>query len=154
MTERDETHDLWLNAPFELRPDTPAPLFAQLARAIRFKIIQWGLPAGSILPSESAFAAEHHLSRETVRNAYRVLRETGQIEVRRGRGHFVAQEVPRRYVEVGPGSEITARSPHPGDEPGDDEYPTTSVALIVEEPGKRPVAYDATRTVIVLRQAP
>lgn len=49
-----------------------------------------GLPAATPLPSESALAAEHGVSRNTVRRAYRQLVEEGVVVVRHGVGAFPA----------------------------------------------------------------
>jgi hypothetical protein len=152
VTERHEAHALWIGTDLVLYPDAPIPLFAQLARAIRFRIAHWSLPAGSLLPSEPAFAEQHNLSRETVGRAYRLLRDAGAIKSRRGVGWFVSEEIPIVPVTVGPGTTISARPIRPGDV---DTIQNRTVmlmtgSLIVEEPGQQPVAYDPMRTVIVV----
>jgi DNA-binding transcriptional MocR family regulator len=153
VTERDEANALWVGASdLVLYPDAPIPLFAQLARAIRFRIANWGLPAGSLLPSEPAFAEQHNLSRETVARAYRLLRDAGTITSRRGVGWFVSEEIPVASVPVEPGTTISARPIRPGDV---DTIRNRVVmlmtgSLIVEEPGRPPVAYDPMRTIIVV----
>jgi DNA-binding transcriptional regulator YhcF (GntR family) len=151
VTERDETHARWLDADLVLYPDAPIPLFVQLGRAIRFRIAHWGLPAGALLPSEPAFAEQHDLSRETVGRAYRLLRDAGAIKSRRGVGWFVTEEIPVVAVTVDRGTTISARPIRPSDV---DTIQNRVVmlmtgSLIVEEPGKQPVAYDPMRTVIV-----
>jgi Bacterial regulatory proteins, gntR family len=153
VTERDEANALWVGAAdLVLYPDAPIPLFAQLARAIRFRIANWSLPAGALLPSEPAFAERHNLSRETVARAYRLLRDAGAIKSRRGVGWFVSEEIPVVSVTVGPGSTISARPIRPGDV-DNIQNPVVMLmtgSLIVEEPGKQPVAYDPMRTVLVV----
>jgi DNA-binding transcriptional MocR family regulator len=151
VPERDEAHALWVDVDLVLYPDAPIPLFAQLARGIRFRIAHWGLPAGTLLPSEPAFAEQYNLSRETVGRAYRLLREAGAINSRRGVGWFVSEEIPVVSVTVAPGSIISARPIRPTDL---DTIQNRTVmlmtgSLIVEEPGKQPVAYDPMRTLIV-----
>lgn len=153
MTERDETHRPWVGPDLVLYPDAPIPLFVQLARGIRFRIAHWGLPAGTLLPSEPTFAEQYGLSRETVGRSYRLLRDAGTIRSRRGVGWFVSAEIPVVTVTVKPGTTISARPIRPTDT---DTIQNRLVmlmtgSLIVEEPGKQPVAYDPMRTVIVTR---
>jgi len=153
VTERDEANALWVGASdLVLYADAPIPLFVQLARAIRFRIANWGLPAGALLPSEPAFAERHSLSRETVARAYRLLRDAGTIKSKRGVGWFVAEEIPVASVTVAPGSTISARPIRPGDV---DTIRNRVVmlmtgSLIVEEQGQQPVAYDPMRTIILV----
>jgi DNA-binding transcriptional MocR family regulator len=157
VNERDEAHAMWVGAEdLVLYPDAPIPLFVQIARHIRFRIAHWGLPAGSLLPSEPMFAERHGLSRETVARAYRLLRDAGAIRSRRGVGWFVAEALPVREVTVPPGTRISARPAKPGDV---DTIQNRQVmlmtgSLVVEEPGNPPVIYDPMRTVIVVAQAP
>jgi DNA-binding transcriptional MocR family regulator len=156
VSERGEAHALWVGAEdLVLFPDAPIPLFAQIGRAIRFRIAHWSLPAGSLLPSEPAFAEQHGLSRETVRRAYRLLRDAGTIESKRGVGWFVTEAIPVRYVTVPPGTRISARPARPGDV---DTIQNRQVmlmtgSLVVEEPGEPPVIYDPMRTVIIVAEA-
>ncbi len=156
MNERDEVHALWVGGgDVVLYPDAPIPLFAQVARHIRFRIADWGLPAGSLLPSEPKFAEQHGLSRETVARAYRLLRDAGTIKSRRGVGWFVTEAIPVRQVAVVAGTRISARPAKPGDV---DTIQNRQVmlmtgSLVVEEPGKAPVIYDPMRTVIIVGAA-
>lgn len=58
-------------------------------------------------------------------------------------------------VTVGPGSTISARPIRPGDV-DTMQNPVVMLmtgSLIVEEPGKQPVAYDPMRTLILVRSA-
>ncbi len=106
----------------------------------------------ALLPSEPAFAERHNLSRETVARAYRLLRDAGAIKSRRGVGWFVSEEIPVIAVTVGPGSTISARPIRPGDV-DTIQNPVVMLmtgSLIVQEPGKQPVAYDPMRTLIVV----
>jgi DNA-binding transcriptional MocR family regulator len=157
VNERDDAHALWVGGgDIVLYPDAPIPLFAQVARHIRFRIADWDLPAGSLLPSEPKFAERHGLSRETVARAYRLLRDAGTIKSRRGVGWFVTEALPIRQVIVGPGTKVSARPAKPGDV---DTIQNRQVmlmtgSLVVEEPGKPPVIYDPMRTVVVVAQAP
>jgi DNA-binding transcriptional MocR family regulator len=151
VSERDEAHALWVDVDLVLYPDAPIPLFVQLARGIRYRIAHWGLSAGTLLPSEPAFAEQYNLSRETVGRAYRLLRDAGAIKSRRGVGWFVSEEIPVVSVTVAPGTTVSARPIRPTDV---DTIQNRIVmlmtgSLIVEEPGRQPVAYDPMRTLIV-----
>ena len=113
-----------------------------------------GVSAGPF--RESRLAAQHNLSRETVARAYRLLRDAGTIKSRRGVGWFVGEEIPVVAVTVAPGSTISARPIRPGDM---DTIQNRVVmlmtgSLIVEEPGKQPVAYDPMPTTIVVATGP
>jgi DNA-binding transcriptional MocR family regulator len=155
VSERDQAHALWVGGgDIVLYPDSPIPLFAQVARHIRFRIADWGLPAGSLLPSEPVFAEQHGLSRETVARAYRLLRDAGTIKSKRGVGWFVTEALPVSYVTVAPGTRISARPAKPGDV---DTIKNRQVmlmtgSLVVEGPGEPPVIYDPMRTVIIVGQ--
>jgi DNA-binding transcriptional MocR family regulator len=138
-----------------LYPESPVPLYVQLAAAIRRRITWWELQAGAMMPSEPMFAELHGLSRETVNRAYRLLRDAGVITAKRGVGWFVARAMPTNYVPVAPGSKVYMRNVLPGDVDGNPAPPPVllATALIVEEPGKSPVAYDPMATVAVAQPA-
>ncbi len=63
----------------------------QLYLVLRDRISRGGLPSGQLLPGEQALAAEHSVSRITVRRALAELEREGLIDRRRGAGTFVAQ---------------------------------------------------------------
>jgi len=67
------------------------PLYIRLAREIE-KLIgtQWLAP-GQALPPERELAEGLSIARITVRNAYKLLLESGGLEVRQGSGTFVAK---------------------------------------------------------------
>lgn len=155
MADRSEVNAQWADAAFVLYPESPVPLYVQLAAAIRRRIARWELQTDAMMPSEPMFAELHGLSRETVNRAYRLLREAGVIRSKRGVGWFVATALPTIYVSVAPGSKIYMRNVLPGDVDGNPAPPPVllATALIVEEPGKSPVAYDPMATVAVAADA-
>lgn len=71
------------------------PLYLQLAEALRELIAGRRLAPGRALPPERELAEGLSIGRVTVRNAYRELIGTGELEVRRGSGTFVSRSVPR-----------------------------------------------------------
>lgn len=90
------------------------------------------------------------LSRETVTKAYELLRDVGTIKAKRGAGWFVAKAIPPVHVILEPGSTVYTRPIRPTDVDAikDAKVKVMASALIVETPGKRPVAYDAMRAVV------
>lgn len=71
------------------RADKPA--YKQLADHIRGLIESGQLAPGAALPPESTLVASTGLNRTTVRNAVKVLRAEGLVDVVQGRGTFVRQ---------------------------------------------------------------
>lgn len=70
-----------------LDPWSETPFYRQLAGILRQQIKE--LEPGTKLPTEHELAEQHHVSRDTVRKALRILREEGLIRVFKGRGTFV-----------------------------------------------------------------
>ena len=75
------------------------PLYATLAQALLRDISQKRYPVGSLLPTEDALASRHGVSRHTVRQALRELKEEGVISSHRGVGTRVRapSEQPRVF---------------------------------------------------------
>jgi len=75
------------------------PLYASLARALLRDITQKRYPVGSLLPTEDAIASRHAVSRHTVRQALRELKEAGVISSHAGIGTRVLapSESPRVF---------------------------------------------------------
>jgi DNA-binding transcriptional MocR family regulator len=142
---RDELKERWL---LRLNHHSPVPLWTQVARELRRRIVEWSLPAGHSLPSEQFLSDQYGLSRETVRHAYHAMQEAGQVGSEQESGYFVARAVPKEYVQVLPGSMITAPAADPDMHP--DMPAWLIVALKVEAPGMEPVWYDATRTTLIV----
>lgn len=72
------------------------PRYIQLAEALREQILSGQLPAGKPMPSETELAASSGMSRTSVRNAIRQLREWGLVRAEQGRGTYV--RAPRTRV--------------------------------------------------------
>lgn len=73
----------------EIRNAATGPLYAQLAAAIRGRIISGTYEHGAKLPSESELMADAGCSRSTVRHAIKMLIDEGLVTTERGRGAFV-----------------------------------------------------------------
>jgi DNA-binding transcriptional MocR family regulator len=150
MADRDTANAEWARADLVLYPESPMPLYLQLAREMRAHVSRLELPAGALLPSVPVLAERLGLSRDTVNKAYELLRDVGTIRARRGAGWFVAAAIPPVYVTFEPGSRVYARPIRPTDSDAikDAKVRVMASALVVETPGKRPVAYDAMRAVV------
>jgi DNA-binding GntR family transcriptional regulator len=75
------------------------PLYASLAQALMRDITQQRYPVGTLLPTEDAIASRYGVSRHTVRQALRELKEEGVISSRPGIGTRVRSpsESPRVF---------------------------------------------------------
>jgi DNA-binding transcriptional regulator YhcF (GntR family) len=150
MADRDAVRAEWARTDLVLYPESPMPLYLQLAREMRAHISRLDLPAGALLPSVPVLAERLGLSRDTVTKAYVLLRDVGTIKARRGTGWFVADAIPPVYVTFESGTKVYSRPIRPTDTDAirDVRVALMASAIIVETPGKRPVAYDAMRAVV------
>lgn len=76
-----------------------APLYQRLAAILRAKIERGSLAPNAMLPSERDLAAQHSMSRDTVRKAVRLLEEQGLLYSDQGRGTFVAPSAVREMSQ-------------------------------------------------------
>lgn len=76
----------------ELRKDDDRPVYRQIADEVCRAIAVGVLKVGEPLPATRQLAAEMKLNPNTVQHAYRTLLAEGVIEMRRGRGAFVAPQ--------------------------------------------------------------
>jgi DNA-binding transcriptional regulator YhcF (GntR family) len=150
MADRDAVRAEWARTDLVLYPESPMPLYLQLAREMRAHISRLDLPAGALLPSVPVLAERLGLSRDTVTKAYVLLRDVGTIKARRGTGWFVTDAIPPVYVTFEAGTKVYSRPIRPTDTDAirDVRVALMASAIIVETPRKRPVAYDAMRTVV------
>ena len=72
-----------------------------LADQLRGSILGGEYAGGRQLPTETSLAAEHRLSRQTVRRAYLELVSEGLVDRIPGRGTFVAEHDPRYLRQFG-----------------------------------------------------
>jgi DNA-binding transcriptional regulator YhcF (GntR family) len=128
-----------------INPQSMLPAYVQLAVFLRGTIIVRQLPPGTPLPSEPELTQRYGVSRDTVRKSMALLRRMGIAATRRGVGHFVARTPEIQRVRVEPGSRVVVRSSLPSEQ---DNLLGLTV-FVVSEPGKPPVSYDTTRTLLV-----
>lgn len=74
---------------FNLQPNDPLPLYAQLERAIRQAIAIERLRVGDQLPTVRQMAVDLRINANTVAKVYAELERAGLLETRRGIGTFV-----------------------------------------------------------------
>jgi GntR family transcriptional regulator len=77
-----------------LNPQSPIPLYRQLADLLQEQIRISNVAPGSRIPSEHQLAAEHGIGRPTVRQAIDQLVRKGLLTRRRGAGTFVRDRQP------------------------------------------------------------
>ena len=65
------------------------PKFSRLKEDIKAKIVHSEWKAGDKIPSENMFAAQYHISRQTVRKAIGELTEEGYLYAEHGRGLYL-----------------------------------------------------------------
>ncbi|GAB3148093.1 hypothetical protein GCM10027290_32300 [Micromonospora sonneratiae] len=78
------------------------PRYLQLAEELRAQIMSGKLARGAAMPSETQLAESSGLSRTSVRNAIRQLREWGLVRAEQGRGTYVrapCRRIRRRNTE-------------------------------------------------------
>lgn len=66
-----------------------SPLYIRVSRTLKDEIVSGIYPVGSLLPTEDALCERFSVSRYTVREALRLLREDGLVQSRRGAGTVV-----------------------------------------------------------------
>jgi len=69
------------------------PLYVQIAGALKDEIVNGAYPVGSLLPTEGSLSEHFTVSRYTVREALRLLREDGLVSSRQGAGTVVIPPV-------------------------------------------------------------
>jgi GntR family transcriptional regulator len=79
-------------------PSTRLPLYAQVEDVLADRISSGALPVGTQLPSEEELIREFDVSRTTIRTTIQNLVRQGLVEIRRGRGTFVAS--PRMIQDL------------------------------------------------------
>src|SRR5271167_1836675 len=80
------------------RQPTSGTLYKRIVRVLQNEIVSGKHPVGARLPTESALCRRFSVSRHTVREALRRLRESGLVSPRQGSGTTVAAGTPSFYV--------------------------------------------------------
>lgn len=77
-----------------VNPASGEPLYRQVMRQLRERIVSGQLARGERLPSVRELSAEAGLNPLTVAKVYQFLEREGFVETRRGHGTFVAEAAP------------------------------------------------------------
>jgi GntR family transcriptional regulator len=83
-----------MDSLFQINPDDPTPLYAQLERAIRLGIAVGRLRPDTQLPTVRLLAVDLRVNANTVAKVYRDLERAGLVETRRGVGTFIKSPLP------------------------------------------------------------
>ena len=85
---------------FQVRTDSPVPIYEQIVSQIIFAVAAGDLPAGSLIPSVRELAQQLLVHPNTVARAFQELERAGVVAPRRGRGMEVKAEAPARCRQV------------------------------------------------------
>lgn len=90
------------------------PRYLQVAEDLRDQILSGRLPAGDPMPSETVLVQKYDLSRTSVRNAIKLLKDWGLVRAEQGRGTYVRaprQRIVRNHTERYQWEKDRARAP-------------------------------------------
>jgi DNA-binding GntR family transcriptional regulator len=96
-----------------ISPHREAPVYLQVAAALRAQIADGTLAPGEELRSEPDLAYDFDVGKDSIRNALAVLRSEGLVVSRRGYRTRVRKPPELTRVQVPRGTVITSRMPTP-----------------------------------------
>ncbi|MDK8894121.1 GntR family transcriptional regulator [Corynebacterium sp. MSK006] len=99
-------------------PSDPTPIYRQIALQTAAQIRDGTLARGERLPTAAQLARSLEVNRNTTLQAYRLLRDEGLIDLRRGRGAVVRAAAPAPARDAAP-TPAPSPSPTPPDSPTD-----------------------------------
>ena len=79
---------------FQVQPDSPVPIYEQIATQIVFGVAAGDPPPGELIPSVRDLAQRLLVNPNTVARAYQDLERLGILETKRGRGMEVTAKAP------------------------------------------------------------
>ena len=83
-----------MDSLYQINPEDPTPLYAQLERGIRLGIAVGRLRPDAQLPTVRQLAVDLRINANTVAKVYRDLERAGLVETRRGVGTFIKSPLP------------------------------------------------------------
>ncbi len=92
-----------------IEPSSPVPIYQQIGEQLRFAIASGRVAVGEKLPGARELAALLSINLHTVTRAYGELVREGTLEMRRGRGTFVASDAGVRREEARAALEVDVR---------------------------------------------
>ena len=95
---------------FDLDTAGGRPVYRQIAEELEREIAVGILRPGEPLPALRRLAADLRVNPNTVQHAYRWLAQQGRVEVRRGRGTFVAARQASKQTPAHAAREIANRA--------------------------------------------
>lgn len=93
----------------QINRDLAVPIYTQIVGQIQFGIVSGHLPFGAQLPSIRELAQKLVVAPMTVAQAYQELKERGLLEMRPGRGTFVAEFAVQPEASPGPNRHLQLR---------------------------------------------
>lgn len=100
---------------FGLDPQSPTPLYLQLAEQIRSAIGEGAIKVGDAVPSEREISLSSGISRVTVRKALDLLLREGLLSRKRGSGTYIAPRIEQSAALLaGFSAEMRNRGLEPG----------------------------------------
>jgi GntR family transcriptional regulator len=79
---------------FDVRTDSPAPIYEQIVSQVIFGVASGAVVAGDLIPSVRELAVRLTVHPNTVARAFQELEREGVVAARRGRGMEVTSEAP------------------------------------------------------------
>lgn len=79
---------------FQVRPDSPVPIYEQIAAQVVFGVAAGDPPPGELVPSVRDMAEKLIVNPNTVARAYQELERLGVLETKRGLGMQVTPKAP------------------------------------------------------------
>ena len=100
-------------AALDLAGKSDAPLYESVARTLQAEIAKGLYPVGSSLPTEAELRRRFSVSRHTIREALRILRENGLVSSRQGAGTIVrsARHIEEFVLKAESISDLTSYAP-------------------------------------------
>lgn len=109
-------------------PSDPTPIYRQIALQTAAQIRDGTLARGERLPTAAQLARSLAVNRNTTLQAYRLLRDEGLIDLRRGRGAVVRAAAPAPARDAAP-TPAPSPSPTPPDSPTDPDLDALAARL-------------------------
>ncbi len=91
----------------------PEPMYRLIAGDMRQKIESGELGRGAPLPREIEFMEQYRASRNTIRDAVKMLTALGLVETRRSQGTFVVEKIDPFVTTLGPDSGFGSEAESP-----------------------------------------